>query len=387
MLLVDQAVWSIGNAIVSILISRQAGPEALGRFSVALVAYVVAMGLHRSSRAEPTLVRSRLSDDVGSSTTTSGFVFGAAACIALALSLSFASIWTTVPTVLWLMCPALVFLVGQDGFRYQLIRNRKHSALLACDVLWTLLTVGSVIVVLRAGGNELDALVAWTCSAALAMLLVRPPVLSLRRAKLVLKREVRALDRNARMFGLEFLLGVGSFQFVYIATSSFASVLEGGQLRAIFVVFGPALVISVAIQTTLLEFEGPESAQNMPRFLRVVAALAGLTALYVVALLISAQLGLVDFVLGADSVNEALLPPVALYMVVRTLNVVSRAQLKKVSQASRMLGARAIHGAGEILFVVLFVRRFGAVGAAWGLVLAAVVAAPVWLVTVWRALR
>ncbi len=51
----DQALSSISNVIVSLALARSGGVEALGVFTIAFAAYLIALGFLRSLVSEPVL--------------------------------------------------------------------------------------------------------------------------------------------------------------------------------------------------------------------------------------------------------------------------------------------------------------------------------------------
>jgi hypothetical protein len=168
LVLSDQAVSSLSNVLVTILVASTANRQTFGVFALTLVAYQLALGAIRSVATEPLLSlyadhgpRSRRGIVADIQGTT---LFVGAACSLLTCAV--AALLDPGPQAAFLaLALVLPLVLVQDTWRYLLVIDRPGAAL-AIDVVWLLVLVPALTLV-PSGSEAGTYVLAWGLTGAL----------------------------------------------------------------------------------------------------------------------------------------------------------------------------------------------------------------------------
>ncbi len=268
--ILDQGISSFSNVLVVVVTARAVSAGDFGRFSLALTAYSVVVGLCRAATGEPLLVvasgQVAHRDDarVLGAATVAGLVGGALLGTAALLGGG---------ELAWILAISLVGLLAQDATRYVLIARGRPSLAAAADATWvvTVLTafvlaapdaVGSYLG-LWAGAGALSAVVG------IALVGTRPRVVE----AAGWLREHRVLIRR---FVAEFAFLSGASQLVVLLVGFRTSAADAGALRAAGTLLGPAGVFTNGLLlATVVEAGRHRRAAAMSRVVLAAAVSAG----------------------------------------------------------------------------------------------------------------
>lgn len=268
--IVDQGISSFSNVLVVVVTARAVSAGDFGRFSLALTAYSVVVGLCRAATGEPLLVvassRVARSDD--------GRVLGGATLAGLAGGLLLAVAALLGGGVLaWILAVSLTGLLVQDAARYVLIAGGRPSLAALADATWVIGVLAAFVVAapdsasaylgLWAGAGAVSALIGIGLAGA------RP---RLRGASAWLG-EHRVLIRR---FVAEFAFLSGASQIVVLLVGFRTSAADAGALRAAGTLLGPAGVFTNGLLlATVVEAGRHRRAAAMTRVVLAAAVSAG----------------------------------------------------------------------------------------------------------------
>lgn len=391
---VDQAVSSATNALLSVMVARQASAVGFGAFGIAYTVYLFSLGFTRAVAAEPLLirrpaaVRSDPSGDgaavggVGSAAGVAGVVRGAVGSaagaaivigvlIGLGCAAAAVAIGGQIGAALLPLGIGLPALLVQDVWRFELIAGGRGRDATVNDLVWGVTLVGALAIAPKASEAGLAPLVvAWVGTGALAAVLgawqtsaVPAPM----RARRWL-REQRDLIPH---LVLEFLARTGGRQLTVFAVGLVSGLAALGAIRAAEVVFGPLNVILLGANVSAV----PHIASVLRRAPGDLAAaarrlslqLAGL-ALAVGALSLAIPTSLGRTILGASwSVAAPVLIPQALLMAGNAANTGPLAGLRALEQVARSARVRMLLSPLSVVVGTVGALAGGAVGATLGL--------------------
>lgn len=238
----DQAVYSLSNVLLAILVARQVSPEEFGAFSTVYIIYVCSQGVNEGIHGEAFAVaysaadtghRRRILADAAASALVFGAVLGA--ICALAGLFTPGPIGDLLP-VLALILPGLFL---QDLWRFALFAERLPRAACINDLVWG---VGSTAAVIALAHSSYDTvgwfLAGWGAAGAIAA------------AVGAVQLKVVPRFRGARTwipdhaslgvrFAAEFMLLYGTTQVVVLFLGAFAGLEEVAKVRGAQILFGP----------------------------------------------------------------------------------------------------------------------------------------------------
>jgi hypothetical protein len=243
---VAQAVSSLSNVVVALLVAQRVSSHAFGAFAVMVTTYTVAVGLARAFLGEPLLALGSAGNAAGLRGLV-GAALGVGVLAGVAVGLgSLLAGGDVQRRMLVLLAVALPLLVLQDCLRYLHFSARNPLRALGLDVVWLFGAVATV----SALGHDADvaeyALVwlgAGAFSGLVGWVLVGAPLPG------QVRRTLHALSGLGRRYAVEFATAglVAALPVYAIAVG--ASTAEAGGFRAATTLLGPANVAFAAVAT------------------------------------------------------------------------------------------------------------------------------------------
>ncbi len=243
---VDQALSSLTNAALSILVARNVSQDAFGAFALCFTIYAVVVGVSRGLVSDPLTIRYG-----DASPNTYGAASARAAGSALAAGVVVGTILLVValpqddlvrePLLALALC--LPGLLLQDAIRFSFISAGSPKRAAANDFLWAVVQLGLVAWLLVGGTSTAGPFVlAWggaaIAAAAYGTLQMRawPSVRSA-------PGWVREHLHLSRFFVAEYLTVLGGFQVALLVVAGIAGVAAVGAIRGAMVVLGPLNIL------------------------------------------------------------------------------------------------------------------------------------------------
>ncbi|WP_380166000.1 hypothetical protein [Jannaschia sp. R86511] len=386
----DQAVSSLANAALSIVVARTVSPTEYGAFALAFSVYTLAVAVSQAVSGQVVMIRysaatgaerTRVAAAAAGTSVVLGLVSAVlVAAVALPLGLPLNQVLLATGVLL----PALML---QDTWRTVFVSRGEPKQAFANDLLWTVLQAVLIsVLLLLSVGQAYWYVLAWGASAAVAAAWgVRQaravPALGATRAFVVDHRDV-AVPSVANAVAI-----LGATQVAFVAMAAVASVETVGAIRAAQTLLGPLNIVGFAL-----------SSFAVPEIVRHDLSRRGHT---VVALVLSGVLVVVDLAWGAvllllpDPVGEQLLgetwgaarealPGLVAFTACIGATVGATAVMRALARASYAFWVSAMLGPLVIVLSVLGAWRYAETGAAWGLATAAALSiVPAW----WLLLR
>ena len=391
----DQAVSSLSNFLLGIIVARSLGAEGFGAFSLAFITYAFILSASRGLSTDPLLVRySDATREVwaravsSSSATAAAFgLVGGVVCIAVGLVLpaSVGDAFVALGVTVW-------GLLLQDSWRFAFFAAGRPRAALLNDLVWGLLLVVALVVL-----HLVDRMTVVTSILALgATAIVAAGVGYLQCRVRPAFGSIRAWLVEHKALGPRYLIENvaigGARQARFFLLGSFAGLVAVGETRGAEILMGPFLVLLMGVSQVAV----PEAAlvlarspRRLLRFCFVLGSVAATTAAtwgLLVHLLL--PLGLGQLLLGSLWIPAAaLLPPVILAFSMGGFEIGAAAGVRALGAARRSLRAQLINaslyvalgGGGAVLD--------GARGSCWGVAVATTLGALVWWVQLRRGLH
>ena len=271
----DQALSSLTNAALSVLVARSVDAHSFGAFAVCFTAYSLVIGVNRAFISDPLTVR--FSDATHESfgaarrhaLAAAAAVGAGASAILLVGALTQSGDLQDALLVLALTMPGLTV---QDALRLSFITEGRPRAAALNDFFWGVLQIGGVGVLLFTGVSSVAVFVfVWGAAAGVAALygIVRTRALPAVRGT---RRWVgQQLDLSG-FFVAEFTAATGSFQAAFLLVGAIGEVADVGSLRGAQVLLGP---LNVAFYGFTF-FATPELVRRkaLPRRTHVASAFA-----------------------------------------------------------------------------------------------------------------
>jgi glycosyltransferase involved in cell wall biosynthesis/O-antigen/teichoic acid export membrane protein len=391
----DQALSSLTNFAVGIVVARSLGIRELGAFSIAFATYQVGVNASRGLATDPLAVRYSGTGfrlwrwAVGSSTgmaTAVGLVAGA--CCAVA-GLLLAGATGAALLALGVTLPGLLL---QDSWRFAFFSAGRGGQAFANDLVWGLILIPMLVAIVESGSPGVAwFILAWGGSATVAAVIGGiqtrlVPRLSQARSWLQQHRDLasRYLPENLSVSG--------AYQLRAYGLGAIAGLPAVGALRGAELMLGPFNVILMGIGMMAV----PEAVGVLRRSVRELRSFclllgcgqAGAAAAWGAALLLLLHRGLGSWVLGPSwRPASELLVPVTLTLVSTGFSTGASAGLRALGAASRSLRAQVMGSAAYVTGGLLGATVAGAAGAAWGAAAATTIGAGVWWGQLHRGLR
>ncbi len=243
---VDQAVSSLSNVVVLILVARSVEPTNFGAFSIAMEAYIVIVFAGRGMASDP-LLTAHAADGPArlDRAARAGATVMLGVGVACAAVVGASGIFTGGPignhlAVLALFLPGLLI---QDYVRNVFIVRQQPARALVIDALWLLVEVPLLVIAVRLGLDSVALLALWGVSGVVVGLI------GLAWARLVPTgmHEARAwLGKHAGLwpyFLFENLVFRSTILVVMVGLSFMAGLDGVAGLRAATAVFAPVAVV------------------------------------------------------------------------------------------------------------------------------------------------
>ena len=380
----DQALSSLTNFALGILVARSVSTEALGAFALAFATYTVFLNIARSVGTQPLLVRFSGPPDAawrGATASATALaiatgVVGGIGCAVIALvgegalRAAFAALALTLPGLLL-----------QDAWRFSFFAAGRGKAAFANDLVWAVVMMPAVIAISGIGGGIFALVMAWGAAATvggvygLAQSGVRPD-----------HRGISAWWAHQRDLAIPFtaesMTSVVSSQAVLYALGLIVDLAAVGALRAGQLLLGPLNILLQGVQLVALPEAVGAAAQGPGRLVRVVrtvavAQFALVGAFGAVVLVMPDAVG--SAILGASwAVAQPVLPPLIVGYLGIAGTFACHIGLRALAAARRSLRATIITAVLTLTLGILGATAAGAVGAAWGLAIAALLGLVVW---------
>jgi O-antigen/teichoic acid export membrane protein len=385
--LTDQALSSLTNVALGILVARAVPTRTFGAFAIAFSVYTIALGGSRAPSTEPLVVRfSATSNDEWrrgvASATGAALLFGVvvgAGCIAAAFF--FGGLIRLALMPLGITMPGLLL---QDSWRFAFFAKSKGSYAFLNDFVWAIALFTAFGVLLHHGHPSVGQLIFWWGAAGTIAGVVGVA------QSMVLPAPQRTLswlrdqwDLAPRFVG-DFAVATLISQVSLFAVGAFAGLSEAGGFRGAQLLLGPLNVVFVGVAMVALpEAVGilqasPSKLQRACTVLSVsMAACAGVWGIG--AFLIPSRLG-VQFLGHSWNLAHGLVIPTM--FIQAGVGVIAGAGLgmRALANARRGLLARIIMAPVSLAGGLGGAAVFGARGAAWGLAISFVWGGLVW----WR---
>jgi O-antigen/teichoic acid export membrane protein len=389
----DQALSSLTNFALVVLVARSVSPAAFGGFSLAFGVYLLVLQFCRAIATEPLLVRAgedrhAWSVAVGSATGMCASIAGVAGVICLGVGWLVGGPFGNALLGLGLTLPGLLV---QDSWRYAFFARRRGVGAFTNDFIWALSLAAAIGVVrLTHQTSVLSFVLAWGLSATVAACfgVVQARVLPKPTRTLYWWRQQREL--SSRYMG-EFASGTAAARLSDFGVGGVAGLAAVGALRGGQVLVGPLNVLVVGTRLVGVP-EGVEMLRRSPRrllrlsmfvslALGVVCVLWGVLILMIPGSIGSALLG--STWTGARQVAL----PSALATAASGALVGAGIGLRAMLQVQRALRVRVIFSVLVVVSLVGGAAVAGAPGAAWASIVAYAIGATLMWVNLRQAMN
>lgn len=387
---VDQALSSLTNFALGVLIARQVSTTQLGAFALAYAGYVFAVGLARGGILSPLLVR--FSDappaaqrEATKCATGMSVVAGfGAALVSFAVAVAVGGSSAATLAVLGLCLPGLLL---QDAWRFVFFTRGRPALAAANDTCWAvtqLLFVSAVFIMSSPSTATLVA--AWGAAGTVAAIIgiaqarVFPRV---SRTGVWIKSQ---RDLGWR-FAAEFVATGASPQVVVLLLGAIAGLAAVGAFRGAQILMSPTNLVFAGAPLIAIP-EGARLLSRSRRRLRAyVRGVSGVVTLLtagwcVAVLLIPTSAG--HALLGLTwEPGRALLPALIVLNLAGAAITGAVVGLRVTGAARTSIRVRAVQSALMLMLGGIGAVAAGAEGAAWGMAIAASFCVVLW----WRSFR
>ena len=386
----DQALSSVTNFALAILVARTVSTADLGAFGLAFTTYTFVLGATRAFCSEPMSVRysarERDAWERGTRRSTgAALVLGSlAGGVCAAISLLFSG---TLGECLLALAVCMPGLIVQDTWRTAFFSHMRGSAAFLNDLIWAIAQLIFILAMLHGGHKSAAAfLLAWGAAASVAAVAgtlqsgVAPRPFStgrwFRRQRDIAPRYlIEFLARNAA--------NAGSMYFAAL----FGGLSAAGALRGAQVLLGPLNILNMGLTAPSITEAVRVSRRSPRRMLKMVVLLGA-------GLAVASLVWGVGMYLLPDSAGRALLKrtwpaahavilPLALAWAASGVLTGATVGLRALAAAKRSLHARLITGALSLAGTATGAYLADARGAALGLALGLWAGSFLW----WRGLE
>ncbi|MDQ3986523.1 MAG: hypothetical protein M3280_08515 [Actinomycetota bacterium] len=391
----DQAVSSITNFALALVVARTVSVREFGAFGLVFASYTLALGIARAISTEPLALRHSTSSGPESRRAT-GMAVGAALTVALAGSvlsgIAGVAMGSATGRGFIVLAALLPFLLVQDAVRLSLFVNLRERAAFINDAVWAValaVTLG-ILFAVRSSPSVPELLIAWGAAAgvAAAVGLAQTGALPAVASGPSWWRENRDV---APSYVGEFLATTAGAQFAVYPVGIAAGLVAAGALRGGQVLMGPLNIMFMGAALVAVP-EAVRLLNKSPADLR-----KGCAAL---SLVLAGTAAIWGFLLTwlPDSIGESLLQdtwaPARSTVVPLALWLCASGPVAGASLGTRVLGRARQNFRTRLGLTVVTLGLVtagalwdGARGAAWGLALTTAAGAVVWWVQFHRALE
>jgi len=388
--LADQAVSSLTNAGLSIVIARSVDAPSFGAFGIAFAVFSFALGSSRALATDPLVIRYSAENSQGFRRAVGGatglaLVLGVAAGVVVLTA--GAAMGGTVGAALRALAVVLPGLLLQDAWRHAFLAARRPRDALVNDLCWAAVQFVAIGVLVRAGTPTVSMLVlGWGGAALVAAGLgfTQMRVLPQPQRAVAWLREHRDLGP---LLVLEYAITMGAFNTALLLIGLLGGLAEVGAIRAAQVLLGPLQMLFLGVTAiTVPEFSRrvDRPRRTLVRYAAFVSATLGGAgaATLVILLLLPERLGaeiLGDTWRGARSA----LPYIGVMMICVGLQAGPYLMLRALAAGRRVLKVSALQAPLTLVLGIVGAVTSGAAGAAGGFAVAHVVGTGLW----WLSLR
>lgn len=390
----DQAISSLGNFALGLVLVRSLGAEGFGAFTLAFVTYGVVLNASRGLSTDPLVVRfsgdpdARWRTAVAASSATALMIGTLAGVACLVSGLFLPGSVSAGFVALGLTLPGMML---QDSWRFAFFSSGRARKAFVNDLLWAVLQLGSVFALYLTGyASVFTCLLAFGVTGGVAaafgfwQLRIRPTLRGVRGwlythrdlgSRYVVENVSISLARQLRMFALGALAGLASV----------------AQVRAAEMLMGPFLVILMGVSQVAVP-EASHVLQRQParlvRFCFLLGAVqAAAAVLWAGAIAVLFSFGLGEYLLQSLWAPAlALLPAVMVNFAAGAFETGAAAGLRALGAASRSLRSQLTSAAAYVVLGASGAAVDGARGSCWGVAIAATGGLIVWWVQLRRGL-
>jgi O-antigen/teichoic acid export membrane protein len=373
--LADQALSSLTNFALGVVIARTVTTEDFGAFSLAFATYLIALNIGRSLATQPLTVRFSASEVPQWRRATADAV-GAALVLGLLSAAVLAALDVLLSGVLQqallALCLVLPGLILQDAWRFAFFSRGGGRAAFLNDLAWTVLLVPAIVLVLAlAPGSVFWAIIAWGGSALAAGLfgIAQARFAPRPRATMSWLREHR--DLGPRFLAESMVERLSDSVSLYLV-GAVAGLGVVGAIRAALLLLGPLNILFQGIELAFVPIGVRIASVSIDRLRRLAAAIsfgsAGFAAAWgLFVFVLPASVG--TWLLGASwDPAQPLIIPLTLALMGIGIRLGAFIALRALADARRLLRTRAVI-APLSGFGILIGSLGGATGASWGLAL------------------
>lgn len=373
--IIDQALSSASNFVVSLLVARTLGLAQFGYFALGMSIWVVIVALYRMTVLHPVII------DLGAGSCSPTLARGRALRIGLMLGALMAALFGGLALALdggivgvfaglaVAITPVLLF----EGLRAISLSLSESWRAVASDSLWMLIALcGLTIMVLAHTLTLWSAVVAWGLGAGIGML----PLLG--RGRIQLSRVgamqwMRSRAKVSSYFGLASALSSTGSQAMVWGLAAVVSPSAVGALRAAQTLMVPGRMIATSFENLFLRKLAKGGIGNSATRRGFAAVGFGSTLVWSVVFLIAHLAGYPPLatVFGDSFASyEAVLFPIVLGGLVGTLTVAELLSLRAMLAARPVCFLSGLFAASTVCFALLGAHLGGVLGATYGLFLA-----------------
>jgi hypothetical protein len=372
--LTDQALSSLSNFALTVLVARLVTRDQFGEFTIAYAIYLIAVGVGqglgsgplavRYSTSEPGRFRTAAADVTGVSLLVGGIM--GLGCLAASLVAP-----RSVGGALVVIGIALPGLLLQDAWRFVFVVGSRPQQAVVNDGVWMAAQViGFALLIALKLQSAVSLLTVWAAAGSVAAVVGCAQSGVLPRPQGAL-RWIRREARLAVRYAIESLVvrGATSLSWVIIAVLAGPGALAA--VRGAQVLFSPLSLIYLAGLYAAV----PEAARLLRRshraFQMLVLSIAGASAAAATVLWVA-------LIVGGDNLGpqalgltwqaaRLLILPVAVQNVLTGLSMGPQVGLRALAAAKRSLSSQVLQGAGILAATAVGTALAGAQGAATGI--------------------
>lgn len=379
----DQALSSLTNFAVGVLVARSVDPEAFGAFSVAFTTYTIALITSRALASEPFMVRHSATshgDWHAAARGSSGLalIVGLmAGLVVVVLGLVFGGSIGTAFVSLAIVLPGLL---AQDMWRFAFIAKGRSEWAFILDLAWLALLAPGLLVMDAANSASLAwPILVWGGAGGITALGAHIASRTLPTLPGAIAWVRRNHDLGSR-YVVEALVSLGAIQVSTYALVALSGLAAAGALRGGQLLIGPMQVLLIGISITavpegvrIVRRGGPASLKR-PAFI-ISALMAGSTLAW------AAIVTLLPTTIGVALLGETweaargVVLPLAIAYALASIALGPGVGLRVLADARRSVRARSVDALAQTIGGVFGAWQLGAVGTALGLAAGAAVGA------------
>jgi O-antigen/teichoic acid export membrane protein len=374
----DQALSSLTNVALSIVVARAVGVEEFGAFSLAVITFAFVIGLCRGLISDPFVIRYSAAGEE-ERRAAAGRAAGAALTFGVASGLICAGAGLLLGSDLRMALVALAIslpgLMLQDTWRHVFFAASRPAHAALNDGVWTVVQFVLLVPLVAAGSTSVFWFtLAWGGAALAAALVgaVQARVLPAPAATAAWLHETR--DINLRM-ALDFALNMGAINLAIYLVTGIVGLAAAGALRAAQVLLGPLNMLFGGLSSFALPMMSREAGAGHSLVRSAVlcsSAIGSIATVWVVTLvLLPDSLG--RRLLGASWAGaHSVMVPSGVVSLGVAFVIGAALGLKALRRADRMLRVTFIQAPVMLTLGAAGAVLWQAPGAAWGFAIAQV---------------